>query len=514
MNKIKNIFMKYNVYTILIPFLFVLILCSMYLFIPQFSIDFFENIRIKISLLFDNYYLYFGLFMLIISFVILISPLGKVRLGKKEDKQYSFFKWGAMLFTSGLAADIIFYSFCEWIFYFNENRLNENIQKYGGNKFDWSLSYSLFHWGFIPWSFYIVLALCFGFMLYVKKIDKQSFSKALKPILGKYCDSFIGHFADSLTIFALIAGTATTFSLATPLLSGVICDIFHIKNMDIASIIVLIIICIIYSSCAYFGMENISKLANICMYLFIFLLLYIFLFGGQTLNILSGAASSIKYSLSGFIDMATTRDIGNKFDFSRSYTVFYWAYWIVWSVAAPCFIGCISRGRTLRETILGGYFFGICGSYSSFIILGGYSLGMQKQGITDFVLMYEQTGDIYNTIVSMINYLPFNKFILIIIIFVLIAFYATTFDSLTLIAANFSYKKLGANEEAGKNIKLFWSITLILLPIALLKSENTISGLQTISIISSLPIAIMIFFIVIGFLKDLIKYYLSHKLDK
>ena len=129
-----------------------------------------------------------------------------------------------MMFTCGLAADILFYSFSEWMMYASDPHIIElgNIQKWAG-------IYPLFHWSFIPWSFYLVLAVAFGFMLHVRNRERQKYSEACRPLLGKQTDGMGGRMIDLLAVFALIAGTATTFGIATPLISEILTDVFQIQ---------------------------------------------------------------------------------------------------------------------------------------------------------------------------------------------------------------------------------------------------------------------------------------------
>ena len=115
-----------------------------------------------------------------------------------------------------------------------------------GNMQTWASTYPLFHWGPIPWSFYLILASAFGFMLHVKKCKRQRYSEACRPVLGKFADRLPGKLIDITAVFALIAGTATTFSLATPLLSSAISKVFGIAQTNLLTITLLVIICIIY----------------------------------------------------------------------------------------------------------------------------------------------------------------------------------------------------------------------------------------------------------------------------
>ena len=152
-----------------------------------------------------------GLGIFLLSIYIAFSRYGTIRLGKPDEKPlYSNFAWGSMMFTSGLAADILFYSLCEWVLYANDPHLAEM-----GSIQDWASTYPLFHWGLIPWGFYVVLAAAFGFMLHVRGCHKQKYSEACRPILGKHTDGLAGTLIDLMAVFALLAGTTTTFTLAT-----------------------------------------------------------------------------------------------------------------------------------------------------------------------------------------------------------------------------------------------------------------------------------------------------------
>lgn len=150
---------------------------------------------------------------------IAFSRFGNIVLGEPDDKpQYSFFSWGAMMFTCGLAADILFYSFSEWIMY----AADAHIEELGGIQ-EWAGVYAMFHWSFIPWAFYLVLAVAFGFMIHVRKRSRQRYSEACRPFLGKHTDGIAGRLIDLLAVFALLSGMATTFSVATPLMAELIC---------------------------------------------------------------------------------------------------------------------------------------------------------------------------------------------------------------------------------------------------------------------------------------------------
>lgn len=420
--------------------------------------------------------------------------------GKKP--KYSFFSWGAMMFTAGLAADILFYSFSEWILYAADPHIAEL-----GSMQDWASVYPLFHWSLIPWGFYLVLAVAFGFMLHVRKRERQRYSEACRPLLGKHTDGLGGRLIDLLAVFALLAGTATTFSLATPLMASVINELFHVDlNRTAVTIVILLVTCIIYTYSLLHGFKGINYLAKTCIYMFFGLLCFVLLCGGETKYIIETGFAALGRMLQNFMELATCTDPQRVTSFPQNWTIFYWAYWMVWCVATPFFIGNISEGRTIRQTILGGYIFGTGSTIVSFIILGNYSLGLQVSGQADFVAMYEQTGDLYQIIISIINTMPGAPFVLLLLLLTMIAFYATSFDSIAFIGSCYSYHKLENGQMPHKLVELMWCILLILLPAALSFSESSMNNLQSVSIIAAFPIGIVMILIIVSFLKDAGRY--------
>ncbi len=487
----------------LVPFAIVIALCILFFFVPEQSKDMLGQIRFFFGDTFGIYYLAIGLGIFALSLYLAGSEYGKIVLGAQNEKpKYSFFAWGAMMFTCGLAADILFYSFSEWVMYATDPHLAEM----GGIQ-DWAGVYPLFHWSFIPWGFYLVLAVSFGFMLHVRKRNRQKYSEACRPILGKHTDGLIGRFIDLLAVFALLAGTATTFSVATPLMATIIGDFFCVSiNRTAIDIIILLITCAVYTCSLLHGFTGISKLANICIYMFFGLIAFIFLFGGETRYISETGFSSLGRMIQNFIVLSTFTDPLRTSSFPQNWTIYYWAYWMVWCVAAPFFIGSISRGRTIRQTILGGYLFGVGSTLISFIVLGNYSMGMQMTGKADFIALYLVNGDPYEMIVGIIRTLPYAPVVMVVVLLTMIAFYATSFDSIALTASCYSYYKLDEGKLPNKGIQLMWCILLILLPIALLFSESSMANLQSVSIVAAFPIGAVIVMIAVSFMKDAKKY--------
>ena len=501
MNKLK--YSRIDWLITLAPFIIIMALAGVLFIFPNESNDIIGQVRFFFGDTLGIYYLIIGIGVLLVSVFLSFSKYGDVVLGEPNEKpKYSFFAWGSMMFTCGLAADILFYSFAEWVMY----ATNPHIEELGSVA-EWAGVFPLFHWSFIPWAFYLVLAVVFGFMLHVRKRNRQRYSEACRPVIGKHADGVLGRVIDLFALFALLAGTATTFSVATPLMAAIIVNLFGITiSRTAVTIIILLITCAVYTYALLHGFKGISFLAKLCIYLFFGLLLVVLLIGGQGRFIIENGFQSLGKMFQNFIELSTFTDPGRTSNFPQDWTIYYWAYWMVWCIAAPFFIGNISRGRTIKQTILGGYVFGVGSTIVSFIVLGNYSLGLQASGAADFIAEYAANGDLYGLILNIINTMPASKFILVVTMLCMIAFYATSFDSIAYTAACYSYKRLGENEHPHKMIELLWCILLIVLPIALVFSESSMNNIQSVSIISAFPIGIIMIIMIWGFFKDIKKY--------
>lgn len=493
----KNKLKKLDLTSMVIPAIAVLALCIVFMVKPKQAEAVIEAMRNFLGVTMGSYYIVLGLGILILTLGIAFSKYGNIRLGNCEKPIYSNFQWGAMIFSSTMAADIIYYAFIEWALYGGET----HIQNMGGIQ-KWASTYPLFHWGPIPWGFYVVLAIAFGFMIHVRGRTRQKFSEACRPLLGSHVDGLPGKVIDLLAVFTLLAGTATTFSLATPLISAAVSRIFGIPNSVGLTIVLLLVIALIYTTAVLFSFKGISAMASICMWLYFALLAWVFLGSGESVYILETGISAIGNLVQNFIGMATWMDPARETGFVQNWTVYYWAYWLVWCVATPFFIGIISKGRTLRNMILGVYISGLMGTFASFVVFGNFGLSLQVRGTMDVIGAVAAGENAPQLILSILDTLPGGVMAMGLLVMTMFAFYSTTFDSLTMVVSMYSYRNLGPEEHPHKGVLAFWSIVFIIFPVGLIFSENSLRNLQSISIVAAFPISIIVLMIIVSFFKD------------
>ena len=454
-----------------------------------------ESIRSFLNNQLSFLYILVGLFFFISTLYAAFSRIGRIKLGDSTDNpEYSNLRWGVMIFTSTMSADIIFYALCEWLMYSSEPFIKQK-----GTTMEWSLTYSLFHWGPIAWSFYLMLAVAFAYMLYVTKNKRQKFSEACRPLLDKYTDGIAGKLIDLIAIFALIAGTATTFSMSMPLLSQTVGVLFGIRQVKQLSIILICVVVSIYLIASVIGMKAISRLSTICYVFFIGLLLYVLLFSGSFSYIVDAGVQAVGNLTQNFIGMATTT---HSHGFTQNWTIYYWSYWIVWCVATPFFIGSISRGRTIKDVVLRGYTWGLGGTFCAFVVLSSFGMSRQVQGLVNATQLISDGKNYAQVAIKLMETLPQYRIALILLALAMIGLYSTVFDSITMVISKYSYKHLSIEEEPSKTIRGFWAIVFMVLPMALLISNSNMYNIQSVAIIAALPTMIVMIMIVGGFYKE------------
>ena len=497
----KTTLKNYKISILIVPFIIIAILSALLLAIPEGTSNVILKIKEFLTQKLGIFYLLYGVGFVVIAIYLAFSKIGKIKLGESDKKPLSNLAWGSLIFTSTMAADILFYALHEWTYYYSLQPL-DTVGSTANQSMTWASSYPLFHWGITPWIFYIVPAVAYAFMFYVKKRSNQRISEACRPLLGKYTDKVPGTIIDIIAVLGLLLGTSTTFSVATPLITAAFCKIIGVAPTNWITVIVLLSIASIYTIGVIGGFKSIDIISKIAVVI-VSVMLALFFIVGNPRFILESGLEGIGYMLNNFLRMSTWTDPARATNIPQDWTIFYWSYWIAWAVATPLFIAKISKGKTIKQLVLGGTLAGLLGTFTSFIILGGTGLNAQVSGSVDVIGMVNSGASPASVIVEIIMSLPLNYLLLALLVISMILLYATTFDTIAHTMASYMTKKIGLDEEPTKGAKLFWSFVFIILPIALIFSDSTSQGLQAMSIIGAFPLAIIFILVVISFFKQL-----------
>lgn len=474
-----------------IPIIFAIGISIIFFVFPTTSAHVLNECRHIINELFLPYYLFLGISFLLGTIYLAFGKWANVRIGGSEAKPiYSNMHWGMMIFTSTMSADILFYSLTEWTMYLKESPIRHSSQPYIK-----ALSYSLFHWGPIAWSFYILLAVAFSYMIYVRKNKRQRFSEACRPILREKVVGNIGKIIDNLAIISLLTATATTFSMSLPLLERAIKNTNMVFDSKLETVLLLTCIVLIYMTISVLGLRTMSIFSVITFIFFIVFLIYVLIFGGEASKIIKISGETL-YKF-GTNSLSMTFDLKNR-SFSENWTIYYWAYWIVWCIATPFFIGSISYGKTIREIVLGAYFWGIAGTFLSFLILGSYGISQVSEGKIAVEGNYASFG------MKVLNTLPNSIIPKVLLVCAMIGLYSTVLDSIILVVSRYTQKEVEITDMPKRKLRFFWSIVFCILPMTLLITNKSFVNIQSFALIIALPISFIMVIIVIGLFKELI----------
>ncbi|MEZ8989634.1 BCCT family transporter [Vibrio breoganii] len=448
-------------------------------------------------------YLALGIAAMCFMIYTIFSDLGQIKLGDADEQpEFSNASWAAMLFCGGIGASILYWGCIEWAYYYQTPPFQ--LQAGSEEAIRWAATYGLFHWGPIAWSIYLIPALPIAYFYYVRKQPVLKISSALMPVLGeKRANGGIGKLIDVLFIFGMLGGAATTLGLAAPLINGGLHHIFGIPNNTLSQVAVLLLCTAIFGYSAYAGLEKgIKFLSNINFWGAMGLLLFV-LVAGPTVFILETGLDSIGRMLSNFFMMASWAEpfggYGEFTDthFPQDWTIFYWAWWLVFAPCMGLFIARISRGRTIKQMVVGSIFYGSLGCFLFFIVLGNYGLSLQLTGELDVVSILNQSGA-PAAIFATLDTLPIGTMVIGVFTLLCVIFTATSFDSISYILA--SVVQNDVTEEPMRWNRLFWAFTLSFLPTVLMFMGG-LSTLQTAAIVGGLPLLIISIMLMVSFVR-------------
>lgn len=474
---------------------------------PKASQDIITHLNDVVSSTLGSVYLLIGLATLIFVLYIAFGKYGNVTLGKATDKpEFNNFSWAAMLFCAGIASDILYWGVIEWAFYYQD-------PPHGGkgmtdSALNYATMYGMFHWGPIAWATFVLPALAIGYLVFIKKKPVYKISQTMRPILRDQTDGIIGKIVDILFIFGLLGGAATSLALGVPMISAGIEKLTGIGDSMLMRSIILFTITAVFAYSSYSGLKKGIKVLSDANVILSFVLLGFVFIVGPTVFIMETSITGMGNMIKNFFQMATWIEpfggIGGRKEtnFPQQWTIFYWSWWIVYAPFIGLFIARISKGRTLKEIVLGTIIYGTLGCALFFGIFGNYAVYLQITGSFD-VIHFLNTHGTEATIIEVMHQLPFPNLIIVLFLLSAFLFLATTFDSGSYILAAASQKKVIG--EPLKANRLYWAFALCLLPFGLMLvgGEQALEVLKTASLLASVPLLAIFVMMMISFLRTL-----------
>lgn len=479
--------------------LVVLLISVPLFFAPEAGAKIMTDLYSFIAVNFGFLYLLAGSGTLILLIWLAFGKYGKIKLGDADDTpDFSTFSWIGMLFCAGVGAGLLYWSSIEWVSYYQSPPFG--VEAESTEAANWASSYGIFHWGLTAWAFYCLPTLAIAYPFYVKKIPFLKFSTSCHYIF-KGENNFGSRCIDFLFRVALIGGAGSSLGFSTPLIAACIANLTGIEQSFALETAVVLFCVLIFAVSVYAGLEKgIKRLSDFNLILAILLLAFV-LIAGPTLFLFKSGLNSIGMVAQNFIQMNTWTDPFTESNFVEDWTVFYWAWWIAYGPFVGIFVTRISRGRTIRQVIVGMLTWGSLGGALFYMIFGNFSLFQQLSGNVDVInIMQHQSGNI--AILAGFEQLPFGSLVIALFCLMSIIFSATTYDSAAYTLAASATRELHPNEDPPRWHRAFWAFALALLPITLMY----VGGLkvaQTAVLVVSLPIVFVFALMTYSLIKTL-----------
>lgn len=455
-----------------------------------------SNIESFITSRFGWYYLILVSLMVSFCIFLILSPIGSITLGKPNDKpEYSTVSWFAMLFSAGMGIGLVFWGAAEPLSHF---ATNPPIAKAGSDEaLKDAIRFTFFHWGLHAWGIYALIALALAYFNF-RKEEPGLISSTLSPILGKYSKGKIGGLIDVLAVLATVIGVATTLGFGAAQINGGLSFLLNIPNNFSVQVIIIAIVTVLFIMSAWSGLgKGIKYLSNTNLILAFLLLILMFLVG-PTLLTLNLFTDTIGKYFQNIVQMSFRIAPLNSKDreWINTWTIFYWAWWISWSPFVGIFIARVSKGRTIRQFLIGVLLAPSIVSFIWFSVFGTASIHVQQQGKVNLTSL--KTEEI---LFGVFEQMPMTTILSIVALVLICIFFITSADSATFV--------LGMQTTFGSltppnSVKLTWGILQSLVAAILLYSGG-LQGLQNALIIAALPFSIIIILMAISLYRSLMK---------
>ena len=430
------------------------------------------------------------------------SRYGRVLLGTPgEAPEFSTPSWIAMMFTAGIGIGITNWAFVEPIFYYQSPPFG--IEPGTPKAAEWAHMYGQFHWSMVPWAFYALPALPIAYSLYVRKQPFCRISTASAGVLGRKSADWLGVGIDVIVVLAIIGAAGTSLGLGLPLVSAFVAKCFSLPDTPLLQLGVLVIWTAVFGTSVYLGLDRgIRILADLNAIIAIIFLVFV-LIAGPTVFILNMSTNSIGLMFDNLFRISFWMDPVIKSGFPEDWTVFYWGWWIAYAPMVGLFVARISRGRTIREVIVGQIVWGSLGCMAFFAVGGGYSLHMEMNGILDLSSLLNESG-IPATAVAIVASLPGGTITLLIFTILCLIFLATTLDSTAYVLASVSTRNLTGEGQPARWNRFAWAFALAIVAVGLIAAGG-LKTVQTSTVIAALPLLPVLVILQLSLLKWLRK---------
>jgi len=479
--------------------LIILFLATLIFVDPLTAKDALNSVKNGIIEDFDQLFMWSANFFLVFTFVLMVSPYGKIRIGgKNATPDHSLFSWLSMLFAAGMGIGLLFWSVAEPTAYFTDWwGTPMNVEPYTPEAKSLALGATMFHWGIHGWAIYAIVALALAFFAYNKGLP-LSIRSVFYPVFGDRAWGWLGHAIDIMAVLATLFGLATSLGLGAQQATSGINYVFGTHGGIEMQLAVIVFVTFIAILSVVRGIDGGVKLLSNVNMIFAFALLIFIVAITFSLSMSSIAETFMGYA-EHIIELSNPIGRDDKV-WMHGWTVFYWAWWISWSPFVGMFIARVSRGRTVREFMLAVVFIPTLLTLIWMGVFGGIALDqvINKVG----VLGTQGLTDISLTLFHVYEQLPFSHIISVISIVLILVFFITSSDSGSLVIDSIT---AGGKIDAPIPQRIFWASVEGAIAAAMLwiGGKEALQALQSGVVATALPFTFVLLLMCVSLIKGL-----------
>ncbi len=391
-----------------------------------------------------------------------------------------------MLLSAGMGIGLVFWSVAEPINHLIQpSPMFSGIASNSPEAAQAAMSNTFLHWGIHPWAIYAIVGLGLAFFSYNKGLP-LTIRSVFYPIIGNKIYGLWGNLIDTLAVLATLTGLATSLGLGVSQVNAGLNHLFGVEISTSIQVILVVVITGLATISVIKGLDGgVKKLSEINMIVAgIFMLLILII--GPTIYIFSGFTQNIGHYFANFIEMSLWTETFKGTNWQGTWTIFYWAWWISWSPFVGMFIARVSKGRTVREFIMGVIVVPTIASFIWMSVLGGTSIFQRINGVGDIAsyIMVDESLAMF----AMLDNLPMSTILSIVGMILIVIFFVTSSDSGSLVVCNLTS---GGKLDSPVKQRVLWAVMEGLIAATLLIGGG-LTALQTASIITGLPFTLIL----------------------
>ncbi len=466
------------------------------------------------------WYIYvMGMFVVVCFVLALVPSLGRAKLGQADDKpEFSYFSWVSMMFGAGIGIGMMTYATAEPLFHFanNPDTILGLSQANSENNILPSMKWAFFHWGFSAWGCYAMIGVCLAFFSYNRGLP-LTIRSALTPLFGKSLEGPLGHIVDISAVIATVLGVAVTVGFGVSQYASGIYEVFGFewllnedKSPSTNGMIFALMIVMglsIFSALSGVG-KGIKWLSNINMGLSAALIGFFVIFGSTAVAFSAFFEGTLLYltelptQLFTYWEASSEEPAKGLHSWQSGWwTVFIWAWWIAFAPFVGLFLARISKGRTIREFIIGAMIAPTLVSFVWFAFLGGTAIDLELTGkAAGAIAGAGQEAQLFMTLKLLVSESIYPILTLIVLV-LLTTFLVTSADS-AILCVN-TINSVGVLPNRSKTHIVIWGVMFTAV-IAVLLVAGGLGAIKSAMIIAAVPFSIIMALMVVALLKALV----------